>query len=317
MLKALTKAVGDAGCTDLAGYRAQRQTRPTAGGHPSSAYVAAEHVADDPGRRIGAYTPTATPSCPARSTTGWRCSAASPATSASPSARTTPSSPSRPRRTSRPTTPILKPEDRTPPISGTPPAVPAVWAELCNECGNCMTFCPEDGDPAKVKPRLFTDPRGLRRTDRPGLPARGRQSATTAGPCSATTRRPASWSPELLAAEGGNPLGRSTDDGHATAPEDYGRVAASGPARSRWAPVEWPGSGRPARPHRPDEPRSLVVDRLIALLDQAAEARGRTGGLPRAGAHHLLPPLVHRGPRPATTTTTRPRCRARDHAAVR
>ena len=29
--------------------------------------------------------------------------------------------------------------------------------ELCNECGNCMTFCPEEGDPALVKPRLFTD----------------------------------------------------------------------------------------------------------------------------------------------------------------
>ncbi|HHC07448.1 MAG TPA: 4Fe-4S dicluster domain-containing protein [Actinobacteria bacterium] len=33
-----------------------------------------------------------------------------------------------------------------------------VFAELCNECGNCMVFCPEDGDPAQVKPRLFFDP---------------------------------------------------------------------------------------------------------------------------------------------------------------
>ncbi len=32
-----------------------------------------------------------------------------------------------------------------------------VWSELCNECGNCMTFCPEEGDPAVVKPRLFID----------------------------------------------------------------------------------------------------------------------------------------------------------------
>ena len=32
-----------------------------------------------------------------------------------------------------------------------------VLTELCNECGNCMTFCPEEGDPALVKPRLFTD----------------------------------------------------------------------------------------------------------------------------------------------------------------
>ncbi len=33
-----------------------------------------------------------------------------------------------------------------------------VLAELCNECGNCMTFCPEDGDPAQIKPKLYTRP---------------------------------------------------------------------------------------------------------------------------------------------------------------
>jgi Fe-S-cluster-containing hydrogenase component 2 len=31
-----------------------------------------------------------------------------------------------------------------------------VLTELCNECGNCMVFCPEVGDPAQVKPRLYT-----------------------------------------------------------------------------------------------------------------------------------------------------------------
>jgi putative selenate reductase len=31
-------------------------------------------------------------------------------------------------------------------------------AELCNECGNCTTFCPEQGEPWLVKPRLFLDP---------------------------------------------------------------------------------------------------------------------------------------------------------------
>ena len=30
-------------------------------------------------------------------------------------------------------------------------------AELCNECGNCMVFCPEAGDPAQIKPKLYTD----------------------------------------------------------------------------------------------------------------------------------------------------------------
>ena len=33
-----------------------------------------------------------------------------------------------------------------------------LFTDLCNECGNCMTFCPENGDPAKIKPRLYTDP---------------------------------------------------------------------------------------------------------------------------------------------------------------
>jgi putative selenate reductase len=33
-----------------------------------------------------------------------------------------------------------------------------VLAELCNDCGNCTTFCPEVGSPHLIKPRLFTDP---------------------------------------------------------------------------------------------------------------------------------------------------------------
>ena len=33
-----------------------------------------------------------------------------------------------------------------------------VLTELCNECGNCLVFCPENGDPAVIKPRLFIDP---------------------------------------------------------------------------------------------------------------------------------------------------------------
>jgi putative selenate reductase len=32
-----------------------------------------------------------------------------------------------------------------------------VLAELCNECGNCMVFCPENGDPAQVKAKLYLD----------------------------------------------------------------------------------------------------------------------------------------------------------------
>ena len=30
-------------------------------------------------------------------------------------------------------------------------------ADLCNECGNCRTFCPTAGAPYRDKPRLFLD----------------------------------------------------------------------------------------------------------------------------------------------------------------
>ena len=33
----------------------------------------------------------------------------------------------------------------------------AVIADLCNECGNCTTFCPTSGKPYRDKPRLFVD----------------------------------------------------------------------------------------------------------------------------------------------------------------
>ncbi len=44
-----------------------------------------------------------------------------------------------------------------------------VLAELCNECGNCLTFCPENGDPAEIKPRIYTDPARFATGDRPGF----------------------------------------------------------------------------------------------------------------------------------------------------
>ncbi|HSG78814.1 MAG TPA: 4Fe-4S dicluster domain-containing protein [Acidimicrobiia bacterium] len=44
-----------------------------------------------------------------------------------------------------------------------------VIVELCNECGNCMTFCPEVGDPAVVKPRLYTDPERFADAGRAGF----------------------------------------------------------------------------------------------------------------------------------------------------
>ncbi|NQV07721.1 glutamate synthase [bacterium] len=41
-----------------------------------------------------------------------------------------------------------------------------VLAEVCNDCGNCTTFCPERGDPFLIKPRLYIDVRGFAKADR-------------------------------------------------------------------------------------------------------------------------------------------------------
>ncbi|MDJ0904840.1 MAG: putative selenate reductase subunit YgfK [Woeseiaceae bacterium] len=41
----------------------------------------------------------------------------------------------------------------------------AVIADLCNECGNCTTFCPTSGRPYRDKPRLYIDRAGSKSVD--------------------------------------------------------------------------------------------------------------------------------------------------------
>ena len=76
-----------------------------------------------------------------------------------------------------------------------------VLSELCNECGNCMTFCPEDGDPAMVKPRLYTDSAVFESRDTPGvlISADGLQAKGIDDESFDLIER-------LLASEKGNPL---------------------------------------------------------------------------------------------------------------
>ena len=44
-----------------------------------------------------------------------------------------------------------------------------VLAELCNDCGNCTTFCPEVGAPHLIKPRLYTDAASWEKAGRQGF----------------------------------------------------------------------------------------------------------------------------------------------------
>jgi len=41
----------------------------------------------------------------------------------------------------------------------------AVLADLCNDCGNCTTFCPTAGRPMSDKPRLFLDRDSFRKQE--------------------------------------------------------------------------------------------------------------------------------------------------------
>ncbi len=137
MLKSLTAAVRDAGCTDLASYRASRQAASEAAGHRSAV---AAHVATIRGDGKASYHADGNAKLPREvdhRLEMFGCVACNFCITVCPNDAFF-------------SIPSLEGQsDRQQYL---------LWAELCNECGNCMTFCPEEGDPAKVKPRLFTSP---------------------------------------------------------------------------------------------------------------------------------------------------------------
>ena len=151
MLTALSSAMTATGCADLDAWRAHERDGAVAGGFsgPVAAYVAALH---DP-EQNGAYTRAGTAKLPRRVDhvlETWGCVACNGCVT-------------------------VCPNDaffrlRTPDTLKVPGAQQyRVFAELCNECGNCEVFCPETGDPAKVKPALFLDPDRFSHGDRPGF----------------------------------------------------------------------------------------------------------------------------------------------------
>ncbi len=136
MLKALTAELRQQGCTDLAGWRAERQQEAAAAGYPSSV---ARHVEKILGDDRGRYHIDGNAKLPREVDNRlemFGCVACNFCITVCPNDAffSVPS--------------LDGMEGRQQYL---------LFAELCNECGNCMTFCPEDGDPAKVKPRLFTD----------------------------------------------------------------------------------------------------------------------------------------------------------------
>ena len=151
MLAALADAMTEAGCGDLAAWR--RRAREAADGagfaDPVAACVAAVH---DPSRN-GDVTRAGTARLPRRVDhvlEPWGCVACNLCVTVCPNDAFFP---------------LPTPEGMD--VPGDHQYL--LFAELCNRCGNCMVFCPEDGDPAAVKPALFLDPDRFASSDRPGF----------------------------------------------------------------------------------------------------------------------------------------------------
>ncbi|MDH3249116.1 MAG: 4Fe-4S dicluster domain-containing protein [Acidimicrobiia bacterium] len=151
MLTALAKAMGEVGASDLAAWRTARGAEAHAAGHPGvvAHYVATLHDSET----NGTYTRDGTSKLPRtvdHELEMWGCVACNFCVTVCPNDAFF----------RLPTPEAMEIEGRQQYF---------VLAELCNECGNCLTFCPEIGDPAVVKPRIYTELSRFETGDRPGF----------------------------------------------------------------------------------------------------------------------------------------------------
>ncbi len=151
MLTALADAMTAAGCTDLEGWQAHAREAALAAGFsgPIAAHVAALH---DPGQNAR-YTRAGTAQPPRRVDhvlEPWGCVECNVCVTVCPNDAF-----------------FRLPTPEAMEVAGQHQYF--FFAELCNQCGNCMVFCPEQGDPAAVKLALFLDPDRFSIGDRPGF----------------------------------------------------------------------------------------------------------------------------------------------------
>ena len=164
MLSALADAMSAAGGTDLEAWRSHERSAALAAGFPGAlaAHVAAVH---DP-RQNGAYSRAGTARLPRHVDhvlERWGCVECNVCVTVCPNDAF-----------------FRLPTPAGMGIAGRQQYL--LFAELCNECGNCMVFCPEEGDPAAVKPALFLDPDRFPRGDRPGFLLAGSHGSVSVTP---------------------------------------------------------------------------------------------------------------------------------------
>ena len=187
MLKALTRDVADSGNTDLASYRAFRQVFATSHGHGS---VIEQHVAELREYGKDQYSFESNQKLPREVENDlemFGCVSCNFCITVCPNDAffSIPSLVD---------TGLTSMEDSRQQY--------LLLSELCNECGNCMTFCPENGDPAMVKPRLYTDAEVFNARDTPGV------LVTTEGlSVKGIDDESFDLITRLLASQKGNPLG--------------------------------------------------------------------------------------------------------------
>ena len=193
MLKALTKAVADAGTTELDGFRAARLAAARAAGHRDTA---AAHLAFITGDDLASYHLEGHEKLP-RSVDHdlqmWGCVACNFCVTVCPNDAFF----------KVPTPEALAAEMKE--YDGDAGRQQyLVFSELCNECGNCLTFCPENGDPAMIKPRLYLDESRFAAAEGPRflIDTDGSITATAAGGADAEIPRLLS----VLTADEGLPL---------------------------------------------------------------------------------------------------------------
>jgi len=140
MLKELATAVVDSGESSFEAWRQKRYEQAVVSGYRDSVQA---HVADITGEGSALYTKEGNSKLPRRNELKlqmWGCTACNLCVTVCPNGAFMK---------------IPSPSHLADEIGGRWQYL--VLAELCNECGNCMVFCPEEGDPAQIKPKLYMD----------------------------------------------------------------------------------------------------------------------------------------------------------------
>ncbi len=142
MLKSLTKAVAESETTHLDGFRAERLAHARRAGHLDTAVAHFHHITGDDLASYHLDGNSKLPRSVDHDLEMWGCVACNFCVTVCPNDAFF----------KVPTPDALAAE-----VDDAGRQQYLVFSELCNECGNCLTFCPENGDPALVKPRLYLD----------------------------------------------------------------------------------------------------------------------------------------------------------------